>query len=1094
MALQKQSITLNFAQGLDTKTDPYQIGFGNFLKLVNSVFTTGKLLGKRNGFGFLPALPAPADYITTFQNALTAIGNSTSGNNVQALARTYGNWTTQNDTLQPLNISTLPLFRNNYSQSGSDTAIANGLVCTVYTDPQNPGTNGSIYYYTIADSTTGQTVIPATVISNADPTYGTPRVFANSNNFIIAYTQFVSSVYKIAYLAFPLSHVEGTPLTGIIATTYTPSTQIAWDGIVFENYVYFAYNGAGSSGIKIVLLDSGLSLSSTYVPDASHVGTKLSLAIDSVNNLVWIVYYNSGSTNTYALSMSATLPLAVVTAAAKIIDSTALVNLTSVASNEFVNVFFETPDALDYDNTIPFHAIKVCVFQGGGSPTITSPLPPGIGLASKAFYIENTLACALVVYQSPYQSTYFLMNLLTGTIYAKLAYENALGYLTAGPLPSIAYDGTTARLSYLLKTTVTAVNKNTNVAAGTQVNGIYSQIGVNLASFTFGTSTLGSVEIGNNLNITGGCTYAYDGQNLTEQGFHLYPDFVEVTDHAPLTPTGDIATSSNQVINISSMVDIAVGMNITGTAIPANTLVVAINVSGSSLTMSKNATGSHTTETITLTGNMVEADGPYFYVAVYEYQDAQGNIFQSAPSIPVKVTLSSGGLFAVVNVVYLNLTEKTLVKVCVYRWGTSQQVYYQTTSIINPIVANPGTQSITFIDVNSNATILGNEILYTNGGVLEDIGPPAFDNVFLFDDRMWGIVSEDKNLIWFSKQIIEGTPVEFSDQFTFFVAPSISAQGPTGPLLCGFPLDEKLVLFKRAAIYYINGSGPDNTGSNDQYSQPTFITSTVGCVNQKSIVFIPNGLMFEFQSEAGNQIYLLGRDLSTSYIGAPVEALTQNATVQSAINIPGTNQVRFTLSSGITVMYDYFYGEWGEFENVNALSSCIYQGLHTYINSFDQILQETPGVYLDGSTPVCMRFTTAWIKLAGLQGYQRAFWMSFLGTYYSPHKLQISVSYDYQANTPSNAGITPDNIATAYGLDTPYGQGSPYGGTTSLEQWRGFFQQQRCESIQITVQEIYNPALGVAAGAGLSISGIDLVIGAKKGFRPYRASNQVGFQ
>jgi hypothetical protein len=71
--------------------------------------------------------------------------------------------------------------------------------------------------------------------------------------------------------------------------------------------------------------------------------------------------------------------------------------------------------------------------------------------------------------------------------------------------------------------------------------------------------------------------------------------------------------------------------------------------------------------------------------------------------------------------------------------------------------------------------------------------------------------------------------------------------------------------------------------------------------------------------------------------GAPVEALTQGATVLSALNIPSTNQVRFTLDTGITLMYDYFFGQWGTFVNVPALSSTVYQGLHTYINSLGQV-------------------------------------------------------------------------------------------------------------------------------------------------------------
>src|SRR5208283_5242873 len=101
---------------------------------------------------------------------------------------------------------------------------------------------------------------------------------------------------------------------------------------------------------------------------------------------------------------------------------------------------------------------------------------------------------------------------------------------------------------------------------------------------------------------------------------------------------------------------------------------------------------------------------------------------------------------------------------------------------------------------------------------------------------------------------------------TLYIAPSLGAQGSTGPITALAPMDGNLVIFKKNAIYYINGTGPDNTGANSQYSQPLFISSTVGCINTNSIVFTDSGLIF--QSDKG--LWLLGRNLSVQYIGAAV--------------------------------------------------------------------------------------------------------------------------------------------------------------------------------------------------------------------------------
>lgn len=306
-----------------------------------------------------------------------------------------------------------------------------------------------------------------------------------------------------------------------------------------------------------------------------------------------------------------------------------------------------------------------------------------------------------------------------------------------------------------------------------------------------------------------------------------------------------------------------------------------------------------------------------------------------------------------------------------------------------------------------------------------------------------------------------------------------------------YPMDDKLIIFKENAALYINGTGPDNTGAQNQYSQAIFITATVGCTNQKSIVLCPTGLMF--QSNKG--IWLLDRSLGTSYIGAPVEDYTLGATVLSAVNVPETNQVRFTLDTGITLMYDYFYNQWGTFKGVPCLSSCIFEGMHTFINSLGAAYQEKADTYLDGSNPVLMAFKTSPLRLGELQNYQRAYFFYLLGTYLSPHKIQLLISYDYETAPSQAILISPTNYSSPYGSgpsQSPYGQGTPYGGGTALLDWRIFLERQRCMAFAIELQEIFDPSFGTVAGAGFTLSGLNLVMGFKQQFRPQAAAHSVG--
>ena len=143
---------------------------------------------------------------------------------------------------------------------------------------------------------------------------------------------------------------------------------------------------------------------------------------------------------------------------------------------------------------------------------------------------------------------------------------------------------------------------------------------------------------------------------------------------------------------------------------------------------------------------------------------------------------------------------------------------------------------VTITDTLPDNQIVGNALIYTTGSVVEDIAAPASTASALFNNRLWLVDAEDQNLLWFSKQVIEAVPVEMSDLLTLYVAPTSGAQGSTGVITALAPMDDKLIIFKRDAIYYINGTGPDNTGANSQYSDPIFITSAVGCNNPSSIV------------------------------------------------------------------------------------------------------------------------------------------------------------------------------------------------------------------------------------------------------------------
>ncbi len=1018
--LTKQAIDFSFAQGLDQKTDPKRVQLGKFLSLQNTIFQKGGLLQKRNGYGLLPALPDTSyTHLTTFNGNLTAVGAKIAALNAGGAA-----WV-QRGSIQPLTLATLPVLRNNLNQTMCDSAVApNGLVCTVYLESDGTTTTAK---YVVADSVTGQNIVAPAVIPVASGVVtGGLRVFVLGTNFVLVFTNVITAVSHLQYVTVNINNPTIVGANTDIAAAYISATTLSWDGYVVGNALYVAYNTTtGGQSLKVTYLTAG-GVVATAATFAGSIATMVSVTADftvPTSPVVCVSYYDSGSTNGFVLAVDTGLNT--IMAPTAIIAGDDIRNIASAALNGVLTVFYQNANNYSYDGAIPSHFTRrrqVTIATATAAAATVSCR--GVGLASKAFIVGGVIYY-LAAFQSPYQPTYFLINGSLSTsaapvIAAKLAYQNGGGYLATG-LPSVTVTGVVAQIAYLFKDLIAAVNKNTNVAAGTQVNGIYSQTGINLASFTIGSQGLDTAEIGNDLHLTGGFLWMYDGYLPVEHNFFLWPDSVEVT-----TATG--------------------------------------------------------------AGGLVAQD--YFYQVTYEWTDNQGNAFRSAPSIPVKQTTTTASSTNTVNVPMLRETLKTAnpVKIVVYRWSTAQQEYYQVTSITAPKLNDPTVDSIAIVDAASDASILGNNLLYTTGGVIEDVNAPAASALALFDSRLWMIDAENPDTLWFSKQVIPSTPVEMSDLLTVFVPPSTGTEISTGPNRTIFPLDDKLIIGRKAALLYINGTGPDNAANNSQYSQPIFITSTVGCTNQASWVLTPEGLMF--QSDKG--IWLLDRGLGTSYIGAPVEDFTTGATVLSAVNVPETNQVRFTLDTGVTLMYDYFYGQWGTFVGVPCVSSCIYQSMHTFINSAGQAYQETPGAYLDGSRPVLIQFTTGPLNLGALQGYQRAYFFYILGQYLSPHKLQVLLTYDYEQAPSQGVLITPINASPAYGDLGPYGEGGAYGGAKSLESWRVFLERQRCQAFSITVQEIFDPTVGPAAGAGLTISGLNVVMAFKRGFRPQSSQTSAG--
>ena len=876
------------------------------------------------------------------------------------------------------------------------------------------------YMYVVADSVTGQNVIAPAVIS-ADETEP-PIVFLLDRYFVIVFVSLITATYHLQYRAISVNDPTIITAATDISTNVDSASRV-YEGVVANDSLYLAWSGSDMGGaIRVTYIDQILTQHNTEIV-TGHDAVKISVCADETTPtpVIYVTFVHTGDTDAYTMAFDSSLND--IFTPVQVNAAQDIIQVASSALNGFCTLFFEIDNDYSYDATVPSHYIRSRVINQAGTAGTAFTLIRSLGLGSKSF-IMNDEIYVVGIYDSPTQPTYFILN--------SNSPQSIVGSSTATAIGKLAYSnggGYLPKLNNLPSVTVVDQEASFSYLIKTRVEPINK-----------GQASPGALGV-----------YSQTGINLATLNFT--PDQIVTAEIG-----GSLNISGGFLWMYDGYLPVEQGFHLW-----PDSLKVTTSTSGGSITAQT-----------------------YYYVAIYEWTDNQGNIFRSAPSLPVSIVTTGATSTNTVNVPTLRVTAKVEnpLNIVIYRWSQAQQTYYQVTSISNPQENSLTTDSIAFSDTQADSAIVGNSILYTTGGVLENIPPNSTSVMTLFKSRLVTLDAENRNLLNFSKQVILGTPVEMSDLLTQYIAPTIGAQGDTGDITALSAMDDKCIVFKRNAIYYFTGSGPDNTGANNDFSEGIFITSTVGCANQNSIVFIPQGLMF--QSDKG--IWLLGRDLSTKYIGAPVEDFNSYR-VKSAVTIPGTNQVRFTLEDGPTLMYDYFFDQWGSFENVPAVVSTLYEGLHTYMNSSGQVFQENPNSYIDGSRPVNRVFKTSWIRLSGLQGFQRAYGFYLLGSYISPHKLQIQVSYDYDPAIVQTVQITPENYAGTYGSGSYYGDQSPYGGPTAREQWGVFFNRQKCESVQITVTESFDASLGTDAGEGFTLSGLNFVIGVKSDQPKLRAAN-----
>lgn len=451
-------------------------------------------------------------------------------------------------------------------------------------------------------------------------------------------------------------------------------------------------------------------------------------------------------------------------------------------------------------------------------------------------------------------------------------------------------------------------------------------------------------------------------------------------------------------------------------------------------------------------GGGTSSAGSYQVTFVYRWRDRNGQDYRSMTAVPGTVTTGGGagaGFSYTLSCPPITNRDPSTVLVEVYSTRANGSTFF---------LQATGTMSSTSTTVTG--TVGGGQILnttlqlYTTGGVLDNatnIG--ACSSVWFFKERLCANAGDDPQAVVYSKTNVTGEPVNFAEELNFRVDADKEA------VAAGSTMDDKMVICKKDKIYIMGGDGANDLGQNSTFQPPMLIAADVGCAIPNSMVLYSNGIIFS----SSKGIYNLGRDLSVSYIGDKVEDYN-SFRVGSGVLMENQNEIRFVLQDSTTgLVYNYYFNRWDFFSNYQADSAAIWQDTFVLARASGKVFVENSATYYDtdsGTSSYNVYVETPWLKLKGIQDFQRIYSLMILGEYFTPHTMQVQLYFNYISTV-----VDTFSFDSAVAVENP-----PY-------QFEAFPTLQKCQSIKIAIT--ITPSTGTQKA--VTLNEIGAVVGLKRG-------------
>lgn len=493
MSLQKQNVPIIFGQGIDTKTDPKQQLLATFRKAKNVVYETIGSIKKRFGYDRIlletvsGEAVSGAQKIIAFKDELDVFADN--------VLYSFGETTSKLAPKGPVYsvfAETAPVFNGAFGATSCDMVSLEGIEVYAYS------TSDGNVRYTILDSANNSFLASNNIVGQ-----GTIARITAINGLIYIFVVDGTDIYfRRTSLLTP--EILDTPVA--VANNLNASFPVM-DIFPATDKIIVAYGSSVASGrLRLVAVNSDSTLGSGFGVTGSPIPVAINVLLDSQNQVV--VMFASATNLYYLIADEALTMLSLAQTLIESIAGVANIGVLELTDSNYT-VWYEISAASEYDYLIR----KAQVDDGGNIVVAPSVFIRSLGLLGKPFELDEVVNIPCVFGPS-IQSSSFLLDSAASVI-ARFYSGTSSGLQTLGALTNVA----------VVSDTEAVLAARYKVRTESENGTFFSEFGVGRVGLESRADTpLQTAVLGDNLHIAGGILRAYDGDEVTEHGFNMYPD------------------------------------------------------------------------------------------------------------------------------------------------------------------------------------------------------------------------------------------------------------------------------------------------------------------------------------------------------------------------------------------------------------------------------------------------------------------------------------------------------------------------------------------------------------------------------------------